>query len=153
VETFRASGPGGQHRNKTDSGVRLTHRPTGVVGKAVERRSQHENRAQALRRLRANIALAVRRPCDLDEFAPPPTLAAILPGTAQRVGPANPRFWPGVQTLLDVFEATGGAVAETAAAVGISTGALSRLLQSDGDVFAAANRIRATHSLSPLRRN
>lgn len=51
VETFRASGPGGQHRNKTESGVRLLHVPTGVVVTATEDRSQHENRAVAWRRL------------------------------------------------------------------------------------------------------
>jgi protein subunit release factor B len=50
---FIASGPGGQHRNKTESGVRLIHRPTGVTVTATERRSQLENRGHALERLRA----------------------------------------------------------------------------------------------------
>jgi protein subunit release factor A len=56
VETFRASGPGGQHRNRRESGVRLRHRPTGIVVTATERRSQHQNRAVALDRLRAKLA-------------------------------------------------------------------------------------------------
>ena len=50
LDRFRASGPGGQKRNKTDSAVRLRHRPSGLVGEANESRSQHENRARALRR-------------------------------------------------------------------------------------------------------
>lgn len=50
---FIASGPGGQHRNKTESGVRLIHKPTGVTVTATERRSQLENRGHALDRLRA----------------------------------------------------------------------------------------------------
>lgn len=52
---FVASGPGGQHRNKTESGVRLVHRPTGVVVTATERRSQARNREAALLRLRERL--------------------------------------------------------------------------------------------------
>ncbi len=52
---FVASGPGGQHRNKTESGVRLLHRPTGVVVTATERRSQAQNRSAALVRLRERL--------------------------------------------------------------------------------------------------
>jgi ribosome-associated protein len=54
-EFFTAGGPGGQHRNKTESGVRLTHRPTGVTVSATERRSQAQNRGAALRRLRERL--------------------------------------------------------------------------------------------------
>src|SRR5688500_14657557 len=87
VETVRGSGPGGQHRNKTEGGVRLTHRPTGVVAQGFERRSQHENKTVALGRLRESIALEVRRPVDLEGFAVGPELRGILPGAKQRVGP------------------------------------------------------------------
>jgi len=55
IETFRAGGPGGQHQNTTDSGVRLTHLPTGVAVTARESRSQHRNRKMALARLRAAL--------------------------------------------------------------------------------------------------
>ena len=60
VETFRAGGPGGQHQNKTESGVRLTHLPTGISVTARESRSQHRNRQVTLARLRSALAEAMR---------------------------------------------------------------------------------------------
>lgn len=55
VDTFRAGGPGGQHQNMTDSGVRLRHRPTGLTVSCRSERSQLQNKRTCLRRLRARI--------------------------------------------------------------------------------------------------
>ena len=64
VSTFVGGGPGGQHRNKTASAVRIVHLPTGVTVTATERRSQLRNRGAALERLRAVLTglARVRRP-------------------------------------------------------------------------------------------
>jgi protein subunit release factor B len=59
---FVGGGPGGQHRNKTESGVRLAHRPTGLVVTATERRSQLQNRGAALERLRERLAVLSYEP-------------------------------------------------------------------------------------------
>ncbi|MGD9157246.1 MAG: peptide chain release factor-like protein [Desulfobacteraceae bacterium] len=54
VQTFRSGGPGGQHQNKTDSGVRIIHRASGAVGESRSERSQHQNKKIALKRLVAS---------------------------------------------------------------------------------------------------
>jgi protein subunit release factor A len=59
---FVGGGPGGQHRNKTASGVRLQHLPTAIAVTATERRSQAQNRAAALARLRARLQAVGREP-------------------------------------------------------------------------------------------
>ncbi|KAL9169393.1 hypothetical protein ABFS82_04G076800 [Erythranthe guttata] len=126
MDTYKVSGPGGQHRNKRESAVRLKHLPTGITAQASEDRSQHRNRAAALARLRTFLALKVRNSVDLDNYVPPPELVQILPAKStirgsekgSQIGPNNPKFALGMQALIDLIFAVEGSVADAAKKLG-----------------------------------
>ncbi|XP_073118414.1 uncharacterized protein [Elaeis guineensis] len=159
MDTFKASGPGGQHRNKRESAVRLKHRPTGIVAQAAEDRSQHKNRASAVARLRKLLALEVRKAIDLNDYTPPTELLQILPAKSTirgsdvgpQIGPNNPKFAPGMQALLDLIYAVEGSVSEAAKILGLSTGALSRLILSDDSLRMSVNDLRTSKGMRPLK--
>ena len=155
VDTYRASGPGGQKRNKTSSAVRLRHTPTGLIVIAEESRSQHENKAKALKRLWRALFLELRDP--LPAELTPEAVAALPDYTDARdrdrlhMSPKDPRFWPAVGVVLDVLAAVGAKVAEAAALLGVSTGNLVDFLQTDPKVWQEANRLRTAHGHKALR--
>src|SRR5437764_13370318 len=90
VDTYRASGPGGQKRNKTSSAVRLRHGPTGLAVIAEESRSQHENKAKALKRLRQALYLYLRDAPDPDH----PDRAGIVSEGKLPASLKSLFFWP-----------------------------------------------------------
>lgn len=152
VDRYRASGPGGQKRNVTESAVRLRHLPSGLVAQANESRSQHENRARALRRLRRTIALHARASAPGPDEPPPPELAPLAaPGRAGTLGRRDARYLPAVAALLDLLVAHEGRLAPTAAAAGIGSARAVRLLAREPAALVAANAERARRDLPPLR--
>lgn len=155
VDTYRASGPGGQKRNKTSSAVRLRHPPSGLIVIAEESRSQHENRARALRRLRQALYLQIR------EVLPPEerTAEAVARHSDYRharsdgrlhLGRKDPRYWPAVGVVLDVLQAVEARVREAAELLGISTGNLIAFLHDDPKVWQQANMLRTRFGHKPL---
>jgi hypothetical protein len=156
VDTYRASGPGGQKRNKTSSAVRIRHPPSGLIVIAEESRSQHENRARALRRLRQALYLQVRDALPADTL----TVEALArrddyaqarnPAGRLDLGRKDPRFWPAAGLVLDVLEALEARVSEAAEVLGISTGNLVDFLQTDPKVWQQANQQRVRFGHKPL---
>lgn len=151
VDTYRASGPGGQKRNKTESAVRLRHRPSGLSVISEESRSQHENRARALRRLRRMLALRLRRQV-ASEGVPEAVQACLDKRGRLEVGGRDARYLPAAAVVLDALVVLNGSVADTAKRLGITTGNLSGFLTGDDDLMLEANRIRSDRGLRPLRK-
>jgi hypothetical protein len=154
VDRYRASGPGGQHRNKTESAVRLRHTPSGTTAIGEDSRSQAENKLHAVRRLRAAIALGVREPVALDGYVPSPRLAGLVAGGTAPLG-AKTRltgeYWAQIAELLDLLVAGDLEIGRTAQRLGITTGALSKLLLHDEQVARVVNDLRRGRGMRPLR--
>ncbi|BAB90181.1 peptide chain release factor-like protein [Oryza sativa Japonica Group] len=104
-------------------------------------------------------SLTFRKPINLEDYTPPVELLQILPlkstirgkDIGPQIGPNNSKFAPGMQALLDLLFAVEGSVSEAAKLLGLSTGAVSRLILSDDSLRAAANELRAAKGLKPLR--
>jgi hypothetical protein len=137
VDAYRASGPGGQKRNKTSSAIRLRHQPTGLIVIAEESRSQHENRVRALQRLRRELALRVRDPWT-------PARADLSLGRKDR------RFWAAAALVLDALDAHCGRVKDTASAFEVTTAQLIEFFRIEPRLWQRANEIRRGHGQKPL---
>jgi hypothetical protein len=134
-ERYRASGPGGQRRNKVETAVRLHHGASGLMAQAQETRSTQENRLRALRRLRERIALELRAPFDLKSPALPPELAAQRADGRLSINRRNARYPIVLATALDALAAADGSYAQAARALGITTSQLLRFLRGDPEAW------------------
>ena len=161
----RSSGPGGQHRNKTSSGVFLTHRPTGCVSEATERRSQAHNREVALERLRYLLAIAIRTPSVLDSVSADAVSSDDSEGKSDdqelafrvryrghplRLNDANFDKPAVLALVLNDIWAAGGQPSLVAQSWSVSTSRVVSLIRSVPAALVWVNRVRAHHERLPL---
>ena len=136
LDRFRASGPGGQKKNKTDSAVRIRHIGSGLIGLSSESRSQHVNKTYALRRLRLKIALVLRDNDQNDHIE----LKKFIQQTGTKTFTLNirdPRYPIIVASLFDELSVNNWKISVTAKKIGITSSTLNKFLRSNPEVWRA----------------
>jgi hypothetical protein len=118
---------------------------------AEESRSQHENTAKALNRLRRAFHLHLREPLPPDADGIPELAAARSADGRLAVGPKDPRFWPAAGLALDALAESEARLSTAADRLGVTTANLSDFLRSDPRLWQEANRLRAACGQRPLR--
>lgn len=150
VRRTRRSGPGGQHRNKVETAVVITHQPTGVKGEASERRSQSQNHSNAVFRLRVNLALGVRcrrEPPD----SPSLQWQSRCAGGRICVSPQHDDFPALLAEAMDVLAACEMDVKSAAARLQTTFSQLTRFLKLEPRALAQVNTRRQELGRRPLR--
>jgi len=145
VRTGRIRGPGGQHRNRTESAIFLRHLPSRVEAQATERRSQHDNRRVAFFRLRINLALAVRT-VPSDDSTPSPLWQSRCHSGRILVNSEHDDFPTLLAEVLDQAVLSQGALKGTAAHFGCTTSQLIKFLQKEPRAWQLISSLKASAS-------
>jgi hypothetical protein len=147
----RHSGPGGQHRNKVETSVRIVHGPTGVEAHATERRKQSENRRSAVRRLRLRLATQVRTYGSRRWFEPSELWESRRQGKQISINPKHPDYPALLAEALDVIVRKKFDVAGAAGMLGLSMSQLAKLIRHDKQAFSLVNDGRTKRGLPALK--
>lgn len=150
MQKTRRGGPGGQHRNKVESAIVITHLPSKIVGQAGERRSQHENRAVALERLRLNLAMGLRLPVAVQQ-APSQLWRSRVTSRKIVISPEHTDFPALVAEAMDFIQACQFDLAQAAKRLSVSNSQLVKFLKSVPPAFTWLNQNRHDLGLGPLK--
>jgi len=154
TQRTRRGGPGGQHRNKTETAIVITHRQTGVSGQASERRSQKDNREAAIFRLRLNLAVAIR--CEKDSAnevsIPSERWRGRVSGGKLSVSPNHTDFPALIAEALDwIFAFQFDLSTAAKSKLGLSTSQLIKFLKLSPEAWQLVQQRRHENGLPRLK--
>lgn len=151
IEYGRVGGPGGQHRNRNDTAVWIVHTPSNLECQATERRSQSQNRHEAIKRLRRKLAVRARTVTSRDHHQPSELWRRRRQGEKMSVNPDHADYPALLAEALDVVVSRRFDVAGAAGVLGITMSQLARLIRHEKHAFAALNAGRESVGLPRLR--
>ena len=147
VRRQRRSGPGGQHRNKVETAIVITHTPTGIQGAASERRNQAENRKHALFRLRINLALHLRTSRNKQSEL----WNSRMSNKRITINPQHTEFPAVLAEALDVIVNQGLDMKRAAEILSVSSSQLIKLIKADNLAWQHLNQLRSNAGQHPLK--
>lgn len=154
IKRTRGSGPGGQHRNKVETAIVITHGPSGIVGQASEKRHQNQNREIAIERLRINLALAIRslpKPGDQNSLSPSELWMSRVKAAKISVSPKHTDYPSLLAEALDAIHVQQFDVAAAAKSLQISTSQLVKFLKNCPAAIESVNQKRVELGLGRLK--